>query len=188
MKPQETLILTRYVKACCPQQAIDEYTPDAWHDLLSDLALADCREAVAIVAKRQPFVSPSEIRAEVRRIREARIARSVIPAPSRELTDDPAAYRRALATSIRQAADGQGEPAEARLAITGGPARPTAREGRPPATLRSALAEFRAALGPARRRRPSSDPQQIARQQAAKARERREAQEAREPQEGREAS
>ena len=46
MTPHETLLLTRYVKACCPQQAIDEYTPDAWHDLLGDLSLADCRAAV----------------------------------------------------------------------------------------------------------------------------------------------
>ena len=58
MTHAETVLLTRYVKACCPQQAIDEYTPDAWHDLLGDLALADCRAAAAAVAKRQPFVAP----------------------------------------------------------------------------------------------------------------------------------
>ena len=40
MTPQETLLLTRYVKACCPQQAMDDFTPDAWHDLLGDLTPA----------------------------------------------------------------------------------------------------------------------------------------------------
>ena len=66
MTHAETVLLTRYVKACCPQQAIDRYTPDAWHDLLGDLAPEDCRAAVVTVAKRQPFVAPAEIRAEVR--------------------------------------------------------------------------------------------------------------------------
>ena len=67
MTPTETVLLTEYVRACCPQQAIGEYTPDAWHDLLGDLDLADCRAAAAAVARRQPFVAPSEIRAEVGR-------------------------------------------------------------------------------------------------------------------------
>src|ERR1700734_4510496 len=56
MTPKETVLLVAYVNACCPQQAMDEYTPDAWHDLLGDLDLAGCRQAVVTVAKRQPFV------------------------------------------------------------------------------------------------------------------------------------
>lgn len=67
MTNEETVLLTRYVKACCPQQAIDRYTPDAWHDLLGDLALNECRAAAAAIARRQPFVAPSEIIAEVSR-------------------------------------------------------------------------------------------------------------------------
>ena len=106
MTPQETLMLTRYVKACCPQQAIDEYTPDAWHDLLGDLALADCRAGVTAVARRQPFVAPAEIRAEVKRIRDDRLARTPLPAPPAELADDPERYRRALAANVARFADG----------------------------------------------------------------------------------
>lgn len=71
MTHEETVLLARYVRACCPQQAIDEYTPDAWHDLLGDLELADCRAAVAAVAKRQPFVAPAEIITEVKRAQRA---------------------------------------------------------------------------------------------------------------------
>ncbi len=65
MTREETVLLTRYVRACCPQQAIDKYTPDAWHDLLGDLELADCRAAVGTIARQQPFVAPSEIRAHI---------------------------------------------------------------------------------------------------------------------------
>lgn len=66
MTPAEAVVLTRYVKALCPQQKIDTYTPDAWHDLLGDLPLGEARAAAAAVARRQPFVSPSEIITEIR--------------------------------------------------------------------------------------------------------------------------
>lgn len=61
------MLLTRFAQACCPQQVIDEYTPDAWHELLSDLSLEQCRAAVRAVTRRQPFVAPSEIITEVAR-------------------------------------------------------------------------------------------------------------------------
>jgi hypothetical protein len=65
MTPSETVIITRYVKACCPQQAIDEFTPDAWHELLGAFGYQECRDAVTAVARRQPFVAPAEIIAEI---------------------------------------------------------------------------------------------------------------------------
>jgi len=106
MTHAETVALARYVKACCPQQAIDEYTPDAWHDLLGDLTLADARAAAGEVARRQPFVAPAEIRAEVRRIRAERLDRAILDAPPAELTDNPGRYKAALDARISQIADG----------------------------------------------------------------------------------
>jgi hypothetical protein len=75
MTPAESLILTRFVRAACPQQKFDEYTPDAWHELLRDLSLENCRAAVTALGKRQTFISPAEIRGEVNRIRADRIRR-----------------------------------------------------------------------------------------------------------------
>lgn len=123
MTPSETVILTEYVKACCPQQRMGEYTPDAWHDLLGDLSLEDCRSAVIAVTRTQPFCAPSEIRAEVRRVRNERIDRAEIPPPPRELCDDPAAYRAALHAARVAVADGR-DPQEAMKAVTQGPRRP----------------------------------------------------------------
>lgn len=74
MNATEAAMLCRYVKACCPQQAIDEYTPAAWADLLGDIRLEDAKDAVRAVASAQPFVAPAEIRAQVRRTRNKRIA------------------------------------------------------------------------------------------------------------------
>ena len=51
MTPEEVVVLARYVRALCPQQKFDEYTPDAWHDLLGDLSLADCRQAAETLAR-----------------------------------------------------------------------------------------------------------------------------------------
>src|SRR5690349_11552302 len=72
MTAAEAVMLCRFAKACCPQQAIDEYTPDAWHELLSDLRFEDCKAAVVDVVKEQPFVSPAEIRSRIAKVRANR--------------------------------------------------------------------------------------------------------------------
>jgi len=73
MTPLEATTLCRLAKAMCPQQAVDEFTPDAWHMLLDDLRFEDAKAALVNVARQQPFVAPAEIRAEVRKIRSQRI-------------------------------------------------------------------------------------------------------------------
>jgi hypothetical protein len=115
--PSETVLLTEYVQGCCPHQAIGEYTSDTWHDLLGDLSLADCKAAVAEVAKRQPFVAASDIRAEVKEIRHQRIKDAGgIPAPPPELLDNPRAYGAALQAGATALADGR-DPQAAMAAI-----------------------------------------------------------------------
>jgi hypothetical protein len=110
MNPSETVMLARYVKALCPQQKFDEYTPDAWHDVLSDYALADARAAAAAVARKQPFVSPAEIIAGIRKQREDRAADFQGPGLSAEIPDadpdDVQAYLSALRGLRTRAADG----------------------------------------------------------------------------------
>lgn len=148
MTHEETVMLCRYVKACCPQQAIDEFTPDAWSDLLGDLTLADCRGAVVAVARRQPFVAPAEIRAEVLAQRRDRLERNITEAPAPELTDDPVRYRAALAENIRSIADAKslnrslGTPKRDRpLAIA-----PSVREPQVPRALAAKVDAARAVL------------------------------------------
>ena len=165
MTPTETVLLTEYVRACCPQQAIGEYTPDAWHDLLGDLRLDDCQEAVKAVARRQPFVAPAEIRAEVRKIRDDRLARTPLPAPPAELAGDPGRYQRAVQAGVKRIADG----ASVHRAIAGAPL-----PGEPPEAWR----EAREALAEPTPVRP--DPREVAREQAEEARAERERREGRE--------
>lgn len=114
MTPDETVILARYVRALCPAQRFDEYTPDAWHDVLGGYQLADARAAAAAVAGRQPFVSPSEIITEIRRRRGDTAGDIVGPGQPAEIPDadpdDIPAYLAAVRAQRTRAATGQLKP------------------------------------------------------------------------------
>ena len=165
MKPTDAVVLKEYVKACCPQQRFTEYTTDAWFDLLGDLELEDCRQAVAAVAKRQPFVAPAEIRAEVRKIRDDRLARTPLPPPPAELADDPGRYQRAVQAGVKRIADG----ASLHRAIAGAPL-----PGEPPEAWHASPGS------PRRANAGRPDPREVAREQAEEARAERERREGRE--------
>lgn len=83
---------------------MDEFTPDAWCDLLGDLRFADCREAARNLGRAQHFIDPADIRKEVRRIRERRIADHPPIDPPHGLTETQ--YRNWLVSSRRKIADG----------------------------------------------------------------------------------
>jgi hypothetical protein len=110
VNPKEAVLLTRYVRAMCPQQKFDEYTSDAWFDVLKDFAFDACQEAAANVGRRQPFVSPAEIIAEIRKQRDDRAADFQGPGLSAEIPDadpdDVQAYLSALRGLRTRAADG----------------------------------------------------------------------------------
>lgn len=107
MTPDETVILARYVRALCPQQKFDEFTPDAWHDVLGDYQLADARQAAARVAKRQPFVAPSEIVGEIGKIRGSRTHDFVYEPPP---ADSDPHYIQRYRTQLAATGDGQRPP------------------------------------------------------------------------------
>jgi hypothetical protein len=107
MTAAEAVMLCRFAKACCPQQAIDEYTPDAWHELLSDLRFEDCKAAVVDVVRDQPFVSPAEIRARIAKVRANRRIEFGPFTPPPELGDDPAAESQWVREMTRRICDGE---------------------------------------------------------------------------------
>ena len=65
MTPTQAVDLVEFVTACCPQQKVNELTPDAWHVLLGDLDYEDAMKAAASIARVRPFVAPSDIRAVI---------------------------------------------------------------------------------------------------------------------------
>lgn len=116
MNREEAVILCRMAKAACPQQAFDAYTPDAWAEILKDYRLEDAREALFVVARKQPFVSPAEIIAEVKKIRRKRIDEYGPITPPADLDpDDTVAYREWWRDVQRAIADGDMRPKELEL-------------------------------------------------------------------------
>lgn len=110
MTPDQTVVLARYVRALCPQQKFDEYTADAWHDVLGEYDLDDARAAAARVAKTQPFVSPSEIIDAIKETRAANARDIQGPGQPAEIPDadpdDIPAYLAALRSQRTRAASG----------------------------------------------------------------------------------
>jgi hypothetical protein len=121
MNSQQAAVLCRYVRALCPQQKFDEYTADAWHDVLHDYLLEEARTAAATLANRQAFIAPGEIATEIRRMRADRMTRHTDPTP-RANPDDVHAYKAELRATREAVATGQQEPDTHEL--TAGPMRP----------------------------------------------------------------
>lgn len=71
MNLHETGILVRTVRACCPAQAIDTFTPEAWQPVLSDITLPEAMAAVRAIARRPDpkplWIDPRQILNEARR-------------------------------------------------------------------------------------------------------------------------
>lgn len=121
MNSQEAAVLCRYVRALCPQQKFDEYTPDAWHDVLHSYLLDEARAAAATLATRQAFIAPGEIATEIKRARADRMGRHTDPTPKAD-PDDVEAYKTEIATTRYAVATGQQQPSQAEL--TAGPMHP----------------------------------------------------------------
>lgn len=106
MTPDETVILARYVRALCPQQKFDEYTPDAWHDVLGDYTLDEARTAAATIARRQAFVAPGEIATEVRKGRRELVSVDAETEPPVADPNNVPLYLRQVRTHRRAVATG----------------------------------------------------------------------------------
>lgn len=104
MNKQEAATVCRVVRTLCPAQKFDEQTPDMWGIVLVDTRFEDAKLAVANLGKVQAFIAPAEIIAEVKRIREKRLADHPEPTPPDGLS--PCEYQRWLKDVRRQIADG----------------------------------------------------------------------------------
>lgn len=111
MTPDETIRLCRMVKALCPSQAFDTYTPDAWSIVLAPYRYEDARDAVAALASmdlepgRSRYIEPGHIIAQVKRIRTRRVEEH--PPVDPPLGLDSAQYIAWQRDATRRIADGE---------------------------------------------------------------------------------
>ncbi|GGR53718.1 zinc finger domain-containing protein [Streptomyces roseolus] len=122
MLPAETAQLVALVAAMCPSMHLEGTTTDAWHLLLADLDVADVRAAVIRLGRQRPDIAAADIRAEVRAIREERLARNPLPLPDSD-PDDPRRYRAELLDLVTAIASGR-RVERAPAAPAGPPSRP----------------------------------------------------------------
>lgn len=108
MNGREAVDLARYMRAHFPQQPIDEFTADALAETLADYPAGDCRKAILNIARRgEKWCSPTDVWAEVRRIREKRVSDyGPVEPPAGLDPDDVRGYQRWLEAKTRAIADG----------------------------------------------------------------------------------
>ena len=73
MNVTETTRLCRAIAGVAPAQRFEDETPALWAGVLADIRLVDALEAVKRLARRQAFIAPADIIAEVRTIRARRL-------------------------------------------------------------------------------------------------------------------
>lgn len=122
MIPTEVVMLTGYLRAHFPSQPVDEFTTEALEELLAPYPAMDAKRAVLNIAERgEHWCSPTDIKAEVKRIRAKRIADyGVIDPPADLDPDNVVGYQQWLGAMHRGIADGT---LTAPPAIKSGPAR-----------------------------------------------------------------
>jgi hypothetical protein len=80
VKPTDVVVIVAFVAQMQPAQKFNDYTPDAWSEVLADIPadLDMARAAVVRLAKRQNWFTPGDIRAEIR----AALPPSALTAPA----------------------------------------------------------------------------------------------------------
>lgn len=73
MNFQETTTLCKAIAVIAPAQRLEPDTPAFWSVILADVNYADARKAIIAIGKRQQFISPSDIIAEVKALRAKRL-------------------------------------------------------------------------------------------------------------------
>lgn len=132
MKPTETIQLCRLVKACCPSQVFDEFTPLAWAEVLAGYSYDDAKHAVLqLVATplepgRSRYIEPGHIIGGIHRMRSQRLTDAAPTNPPANLS--AAAYTNWLRQQRAQIAAGH-------------PAAPEPVQPADPATVRQILAD-----------------------------------------------
>lgn len=85
MKPTDVVVIVAFVAQMQPAQKFNDFTPDAWSEVLADVPadLDMARAAVVRLAKRQMWFTPGEVRTEI--LRALPPSALAAPAPERAI-------------------------------------------------------------------------------------------------------
>lgn len=104
----EWVAVFHYIQAMFPHQRFDEYTPDAWYEVLGEYDMYTVKAAVNVQATKKPFVSAAEIIAAIRDTSADRIGEFVYEPGDPDET--PEQYLANLRRQLAQVAAGERPP------------------------------------------------------------------------------
>lgn len=108
MNREDAIKLARIAAGARPQQRWDDATPDVWALALDDIRVEDATEALKVLVKAAAFIDLPVLRAEVKRMRDDRIARNAESMPEYPGDpDDVAGYQAWLRSMLTAIADGK---------------------------------------------------------------------------------
>lgn len=107
MTPEESLSICRLAKALSPAQAMDAYTPDAWHMILEPYTFDDAKRALTELGGESEWIHVSHIKQRIDRYRRSRLDRFGTIEPPRELDDDHRASSRYIREIRERVATGE---------------------------------------------------------------------------------
>ena len=139
MNTSETTRLCKAIAALAPAQKFDDETPAIWAVVLGGVRYEDAREAIIKLAADHAFMAPTDIIAEVKRIRADRLANTDPTTITPNVDPDkPGLWRQELAAIRDAIADGRFDVdgyVSSGLALSGVPARRAVGDGRKPPEL-----------------------------------------------------
>jgi hypothetical protein len=99
----EWVAVYHYIQAMFPQQRFDEFTPDAWYEVLGEYDMYTVKTAVNVHAAKRPFISPAEIIAAIRDTSAERMDEFVYePSDPDETPEQYLANRRRQLDAVRR--------------------------------------------------------------------------------------
>ncbi|MEU8151722.1 hypothetical protein [Nonomuraea sp. NPDC048901] len=106
MTPEEVIDLLT-TAAAYDRRKVGEADVVAWHAAVKDLDILDAQDAVVgHYCESTDWLMPAHVRKRVKAIREARLAREIVPAPDAELADEPGPYLEAIQDAVKKLARG----------------------------------------------------------------------------------
>lgn len=96
MNRTETVMLLRKIRAYKPAQVMDEYTPDAWQEVLANVPYGDAMSVIQELSREQQWIGVDDVAQRAKAITSRRIndgEADLIPPPDLATADQVDAYQ-----------------------------------------------------------------------------------------------
>lgn len=96
MNRTETVLLLRKIRAYKPAQTMDEYTPDAWQEVLAHVPFTDAMSVIQELSREMPWIGVDDVAQRAKAITSRRIndgEADLVPPPDLATPEQVEAYQ-----------------------------------------------------------------------------------------------